>query len=145
VERLVAYGGEVAALVETVAPEAWDRLPASAVWSIGKDAEHLSEAADVHLWIVRRTLRLPAPARRPTMERSRLTTDLSPAAASELLRKRIDEGAALIGALTDDQLATPTRPPRAGDPPLGSTIERVRVHRDAIEAKLGRTGSLHPG
>ena len=116
-------------------------VPVPGVWSIGKEAEHLSEAAVYHLWIVRLTIGERLGSRRPTIERSRLTTDLSPEQAIALLLDRANEAATLVRALTDEQLDLPTRPPRAGDERLAATIERVlighyRVHLDAIAAKL---------
>jgi DinB family protein len=141
--RLDAAARDVAAVIEAIELADWDRVPGQGVWSVGKDAEHLTEAVVYHLWIVRKTVGLPVSAGRPAIERSRLTTDLSPAAAADLLRRRTDEGVQLIGDLSEEQLALPTRPPRAGKPPLAVTIERVlighyRVHRDAIESKLRR-------
>lgn len=140
-ELLHSAAAEVVSLLAAVPTDDWDRVPGPGVWSIGKDAEHLSEAAVFHQWIVRRTLGLAAPARRPAMERVRLKTELSPRAAAELLDRRTGESVDLILTLSDEDLGRPTRPQRAGNPPLAATIERVlvghyRVHREAIEAKL---------
>ena len=83
------------------------------MWSIGKDVEHVIEAAGYHQWIVRLTVGQKVPSRRPVLERKQLTTDLSPQEAIAILRSRTEEGAGLILGLTDEQLNLPTRPPRA--------------------------------
>ena len=132
-----------AAFIAVIAPtdlDRWKRIPAPGVWSVGKDAEHVIEATGYHEWIVRLTLGEAVPSRRPTLERSRLTTDLSPAQAVELLRRRTEEVSSLIRGLTDTQLDLPTRPPRARSETLAATIERVLIghvdaHRGQIEAK----------
>lgn len=126
-------------------PARWDRVPAPGVWSVGKDTEHLSEAAAYHQWIVRLSIGEKVASRRPSIERSRLTTTLSSREAVDLLRLRTDAGMGLVAGLTDDQLDLPTRPPRAGTPSLATTIRRVLIghyldHRGAIEAKLRAMG-----
>ena len=131
----------VVALVANVPPEHWSRVPGPGVWSVGKEAEHVAEAAFYHQWIVRMTIGQPVAAQRPRIERVHLTTDLSPRDAADLVLQRTDEGADLIRPLTDEQLALPTRPPRARDPSLAEIIDRVlighyRVHQAAIESKL---------
>ena len=119
------------------------------MWSIGKDAEHVIEAAGYHQWIVRLTIGQKVPSRRPVLERTQLTTDLSPQEAVALLRRRTEEGIELLLGLTDDQLNLPTRPPRARSQVLATTIELVLIghydtHRGDIEAK-SRTRSGAPG
>jgi uncharacterized damage-inducible protein DinB len=119
----------------------WGHVPGPGVWSIGKEVEHVAEGAAYHLWIVRLTIGRKVPSRRPALERDQLTTRLSPHEAVALLRERADEGARLVESLTDEQLALPTRPPRAKDQALAGTIERVMIghihtHRRQIESKL---------
>jgi hypothetical protein len=109
--------------------------------SIGKEAEHVAEAAAYHQWIVRLTIGQKVSSRRPALERGQLSTRLSPHGVAALLRERADEGAGLVESLTDEQLALPTRPPRAKDQALAGTIERVMIghwhtHRREIESKL---------
>lgn len=142
---LAARLGEAAAalirLVESVDAERWRLVPSPGTWSIGKEAEHVAEAAAYHQWIVRRTIGAKAPSRRPPIERAHMTTDVSPREAVELIRQRTGEGARLLADLTDAQLALPTRPPRAQGQVLAETIERVLIghydtHRAEIEAKL---------
>jgi hypothetical protein len=141
----------LAEILENVPPDRWMHVPGPGVWSVGKDAEHLSEAATYHQWIVRQTIGQQVASRRPPLERNELTTDLSPREAVGLLRQRTVESATLIRALTDDQLDLPTRPPRARAQNLAVTIERVlvghyRAHGDDIAAKLRRSeGSLKRG
>ena len=128
------------AVVAEIEPDRWGRVPGSGVWAIGKDAEHVVEAAGYHEWIIRLTIGDKV-SRRPILERSRLTSNLSPHEVVSLLRTRSGEGAALIRELREDQLTLPTKPPRAGAAPLAATIERVMIghygtHRAEIEAKL---------
>lgn len=57
------------------------------------------------------------------------------------LCQRTEEGAALTSSLSDEQLALPTRPPRAGAQVLADTIGLVLIghsdaHRRDIERKL---------
>ena len=131
-------------LLEGVPMDRWMHVPGPGVWSIGKEAEHILEAGVYHQWIVRLTIGERVGSRRPSIERSRLTTDLSPRAAADLLRQRTEEGASLIRDLSDQQLDLPTRPPRARDARLAATIEGVlighyRGHGDEIAAKLRDT------
>ena len=150
---LAARLGEAAvALISVIAhvePDWWRHIPAPGVWSIGKDAEHVIEAAGYHQWIVRLTIGEKVSSQRPFLERQQLTTELSPREAVVLLRRRTEEGAELIRGLTDEQLNLPTRPPRARSQVLAETIELVLIghydsHRGDIEAK-SRTRSGAPG
>jgi len=133
----------VAALIAVIAdiePERWRHVPAPGEWAIGKDAEHVIEAAGYHQWIVRLTIGQKVTSRKPVLERKQLTTDLSPAEAVELLRQRTEEGIDLIFGLTDEQLDLPTRPPRGRGQVLADTIEQVLIdhhdgHRGDIESK----------
>jgi hypothetical protein len=146
-------------VVRGVDPVRWTAVPAPGVWSVGKESEHVSEAAAYHLWIVRFTIGDEVSSARPSIERLRLTTDLSPAMAATRLRERMDAMIAVVERLTDASLELPTRPPRAGSPNLATTIERLAIghldiHRAAIMAKhqahrgmpsLPRDYSRHPG
>jgi uncharacterized damage-inducible protein DinB len=129
------------AVVEAVDAEDWARTSDPETWSIGREVVHVAEAAARHAWIVRHTIGQAPATARPAIERLEMTTALTPNEAIKLVRHRTDEAAVLIASLTDDQLAFPTRPTRAGAEPLGSTIARVlighyAVHRDEIENKL---------
>ena len=88
---LAARLDEAAAALIEVVPliemDRWRHIPAPGVWSIGKDAEHVIEAAGYHQWIVRLTVGQKVPSRRPVLERKQLTTDLSPEVAVSLLRR----------------------------------------------------------
>ena len=139
--RLEAASSALLVVLGAVPEAAWAGVPRPGTWSIGKEAEHVAEAATSHQWIVRLTIGEAVPSRRPTIERARLTTALSPADAIELIRQRTEEGVVLLRGLTDAQLDLPTRPPRARDERLAATIERVLIghydaHRRDIEAKL---------
>lgn len=142
--RLEAAGATLGTLVETIDPARWAVVPGPGVWSVGKDAAHVAEAAVMHQWMVRRTIGQRVPSRRPGIERRELTTRLSPGELGELIRVRTREGADLLRGLTDAQLELPTRPPRAGGRQLlAETIERVLIghyetHRAAIEGKLAQ-------
>jgi hypothetical protein len=140
----VAAEALIAVITETD-PDGWERIPAPGVWAIGKDAEHVIQATGYHEWIVRLTIGETVSSRRPILERSRLTTDLSPEQAVDLLRRRSEEVADLVLGLTDEQLDLPTRPPRARSQALSVTIERVLIghydaHRGQIEAKRQAVG-----
>lgn len=143
--RLDEAAAELIAVLARAEPGPWRHIPAPGVWSIGKDAEHVIEAAAYHQWIVRLTIGHKVPSRKPVLERSRLTTDLSPQGAAAALRRRSDEGIELILGLADEQLGLPTRPPRARGQVLAETIELVLIghydgHRDQIEAKVRAIG-----
>ena len=130
------------AVLERVGPERWTDVPGASIWSIGKDAEHVAEAAVYHQWIVRRTIGQKVSSRRPVLERQELTTAMTVPEAVDLIRRRTEEAAALIASLTDDQLAMPTIPPRARAQVLADTIELVLIghydgHRRDIDLKLG--------
>jgi hypothetical protein len=131
----------VVAVIQALPAERWLRIPAPGVWSIGKDVEHLAEAALYHHWIVRRTIGDRVPSRRPPIERAELTTRLSIGEAIDLLRERTRDGAELLLRLTDEQLGLPTRPARGPDERLAGTIQKVLIghyaaHLTEIEAKI---------
>jgi hypothetical protein len=132
---------ELIAVVEAIEPERWGHVPGPSIWSVGKDAEHVAEAAAYHQWIVRFTIGHEVLSHRPGIERRALTTRLTMREAVDLIRQRTVEGAALISSLTAKQLALPTRPHRAKAQILADTIGRVLVghydtHRRDIERKL---------
>ena len=140
-EDLEDASDAVIELLGDVPLDRWMHVPGPGVWSIGKDAEHLAEAAVYHQWIIRLTIGEPVSSRRPQLERAQLTTNLLPLDAVAFLRQRTDESATLIRALTDEQLDLPTRPPRSRDQSLAETIERVlighyRAHQEDITSKL---------
>jgi len=139
-DKLREAASAVIATIAQTAPEHWGLAPGPGVWSIGKDVEHVIEAAAYHQWIVRRTIGDRVSSRRPVLERARLTTELSPREAIHLVQARTEEGAALLMGLTDAQLDLPTVPPRARSQRLEATIESVLIahydaHRRDIEAK----------
>jgi uncharacterized damage-inducible protein DinB len=142
---LHAAAGALISVLQRIEPERWGRVPGSFVWSVGKDAAHVAEAAVYHQWIVRRTIGQKVSSRRPVIERQELTTTMTAQQVIDLIRERTAEGAALISSLSDEQLALPTRPPRARARALADTIVLVLIghydaHRREIERKLN-TGS----
>ena len=139
--ELQAAAAALVSVLERVEPERWAHIPGSSIWSIGKDAAHVAEASLYHQWIVRLTIGQKVSSRRPVIERQELTTTMTPQQAVDLIRRRTEESAALIATLSEEQLALPTRPPRARGQALADTIERVLVghydtHRRDIERKL---------
>jgi uncharacterized damage-inducible protein DinB len=140
-EQLWTAAAALIAVVEPIDDERWGHVPHPGVWSIGKDAAHVAEAAVYHQWIVRLTIGEVVSSRRPAIERNQMTTDRSPREAVELIRARTEEGARLLLDLTDAQLDLPRKPPRAKGQALAETIARVLIghydtHRAEIEAKL---------
>ena len=142
---LHAAAAALISVVQRIEPERWAHAPGSSVWSVGKDAAHVAEAAVYHQWIVRLTIGQKVSSRRPVIERQELTTTMTTQQAADLILRRTKEGAALIASLSDEQLALPTRPARARAQVLAATIELVLIghydtHRRSIERKL-RDGS----
>ena len=140
-QRLREAAAHLIVLVEPIDDRYWRHVAKPGVWSIGKDAEHVAEAALYHQWIVRLSIGQKVSSRRPAMERNEMTTRLSPRDVVDLLHQRTDDGVRLLTGLTDAQLRLPTRPPRARAAMLEGTIERVLighydVHRADIAAKL---------
>ena len=139
--RLDDAAAALIAVIADIEPDRWQHVAGPGVWAIGKDAEHVIEAAGYHQWIIRLTIGQKVSSRRPVLERKQLTTDLSPQEVVALLRRRTDEGTELILGLTDEQLNLPTKPPRARSQVLADTIELVLIghhdgHRGDIEAKI---------
>jgi uncharacterized damage-inducible protein DinB len=140
VEQLRDAADGLIALVAHIEPERWTYVPSAGVWSPGKDAEHVADAAAYHLWMVRLTLGQKVPPRTP-IERARMTAQLAQRDVVDLIRRRTDEIASLVGELTDQQLDLRPRPPRARLHTLAELVERVlighyRVHTTDIAAKL---------
>jgi len=138
---LHAAAAALISVLERIEPERWTHVPSSSVWSVGKDAAHVAEAAVYHQWIVRLTIGEKVSSRRPVMERRELTTAMTVEQAVALIRQRTEEGQALISSLSDGLLALPTRPPRARGEVLADTIACVLIghydaHRRDIERKL---------
>jgi uncharacterized damage-inducible protein DinB len=149
VARLQDAAGRLISVVEAIEDHWWDLVPEPGVWSLGKEVEHVAEAAVYHQWIVQLTIGEKLSSRRPAIERVKLTSDLSPPEAVTLVRQRTDEGVQLLASLTDEQLDLVTTPPRAPGQRLAETIERVLIgHYDAhhghIATKLQAARSTPP-
>ena len=139
--RLEEAAARLIGVIESIDDDRWLLVAQPDEWSISKDVEHVAEAASYHQWIVRLTIGDTVPKRKPVLERKRMTSEMSPAHAIEVLLQRTDEGLRLLRDLTDDQLDLETRPPRANGQMLAETIELVLIghydgHRADIEAKL---------
>jgi uncharacterized damage-inducible protein DinB len=138
---LHAVAAALISILEPIEPERWTHVPGRSVWSVGKDAAHVAEAAVYHQWIVRGTIGQVVSSRRPGIERQEVTTTMTAQQAVDLIRRRTEESAALISSLSDEQLALPTRPHRARAQALADTIELVLIghydsHSRGIERKL---------
>ena len=139
--RLERAAADLIGVIKGIDEADWRRTPDLGVWSVSKDAEHVAEATVFHQWIVRLTIGEKVSSRRPKIERSLMTSDLSPNEMVALIGERTDDGVRLIRSLTDEQLDLVTRPPRARNQRLAETIEAVLIdhydgHRRDIEAKL---------
>lgn len=118
-------------------------------WLIGREMEHVAEAAAYHRWIVRLSIGEKVGSRRPILERKELLPRATRDEVGERIRQETDESATLIRSLSDQQLDLPTRPPRARDRHLAETIERVLighydVHRLEIARKLQAADETQP-
>lgn len=91
--------------LERIEPERWSQVPAPSVWSVGKDAAHVAEAAVYHQWIVRLTIGQKVSSRRPAIERTELITTMTAKEAVHLIRQHTEEGVALVSSLSDEELA----------------------------------------
>jgi hypothetical protein len=140
VEQLRDAAAELIALVAHIDPEHWVHVPKTGVWSPGKDAEHVADGAAYHEWMVRLTIGQKVPSR-PAIERTRMTAQLSQPEVVDVLRRRTEVIANLLGELTDQQMDLRPRPPRARLHTLAELIEGVlighyRAHTEDIVAKL---------
>ena len=141
VARLREAEARLLAVIEPIGEARWNHVPAPDVWSIGKDADHVADASIYHQWIVRTTIGEKVGSRRSPIERTEMTSSMSPAECIEQIRRRTADGVRLIGELTDEQLDFVTRPPRARGQRLAETIDSVLIghydgHRQSIEEKL---------
>jgi uncharacterized damage-inducible protein DinB len=139
--RLEDASARLIGVIETIEDGMWRRTPRPDVWSVSKDVEHVIEASGYHQWIIRLTIGDEVPKRKPVLERKRMASEMPRSQAIDELRRRTDEGAALLRRLTDDQLDLVTQPPRARGQRLAETIDQVLIdHHDGhladIEAKL---------
>ena len=134
----------IISVLERIDGPNWLRVPQPGVWSPSKDAEHVADGNVLHQWVVRLTIGQAKASGRPGIERAQLTSSRSPAAVIELVRRTLDDAAALVRSLTDAQLDLQTKPPKTGSPTLAQTIDALMIrhvehHRREIETKLERT------
>ena len=135
-----ATAAALIAVVERMQPEWWTQLRKPGEWSPGKDAEHVADAAAMHLWHVCRALGMHQPGP-PVVERARLTPVRSQAEVVVLLHTRAEDGARLIERLTDAQLDLAAKPARRSPKTVAELVARPLIshfatHRHAIELKL---------
>src|SRR5579859_1608770 len=73
----------------------WARVPEAGVWSAGKDAEHVSQGALYHQWLVRTAALGETLERGPGTQRDVMTSLLARADVLSLLHQRSEEIARL--------------------------------------------------
>lgn len=148
-ERATALANRVreacAALVHTVnqVDDAhWGRVVEAGVWSPGKDAEHVTQGALYHQWIVRRAALGDTSDRPVGTERDVMLAVASKSEVLDTLRQRADQSARLVESLSDAQLDL-AAPPMGDGPPRtvqqmieGQMIRHYHEHRENIEAKV---------
>ena len=98
--RLQAAADALVAVMEPIDDDHWHRVPDSGTWSIGREAEHVAEAAGYHQWIVRLTIGERVSSRRPALERKQMTSALSHRQAASLIRQRVEDGVRLRWTFT---------------------------------------------
>jgi hypothetical protein len=148
-ERAAALAGQVraacAALIEAVGrvdDAHWARVVEEGVWSPGKDAEHVTQGAVYHQWIVRRAALGDTSDRPVGTARDILVAVLTKGEVLDALQQRADQSARLVESLSDAQLEL-AAPPMGDGPPRtvqqmieGQMIRHYHEHRENIEAKL---------
>jgi DinB superfamily len=139
VEQLRTAADAFIAFIDQIPADRWSRVDVPDVWSPAKDAEHVAEGNALHQWVVRAALR-QQPEQRPVLDRARMTAQAAQREVVALLRERTRESIRLIGALTDEQLRLPCRPPRT----VEEFVKRVLIghygtHHAEIERKLRRS------
>src|SRR5258708_14144331 len=94
-----------AALIRTVGQidvEHWSRVPEDGVWSAGKDAEHISQGAIYHQWLVRTAGLGGTLERGAGTPRDVMTARFSKDHVLAVLHQRPGENAPLGERLSDD-------------------------------------------
>jgi hypothetical protein len=134
-----------AALVRTVIQVGdahWSRVPEDGVWSAGKDAEHVTQGAMYHQWLIRTAGLGETLERGKGTQRDLMTSVLSKEDVLSGLHQRTEETAQLVQSLSDEQLAR-SAPPFGDGPPRtvdqmieGQVIRHYREHQYNIQVKL---------
>jgi hypothetical protein len=149
-ERATALARQVreaaAELIQTVRQvddTYWERVDEEGVWSPGKDAEHVTQGAAYHQWLVRTSALGETSERTARTERDIMVAVLSRAEVLDLLQQRTDQSALLVESLSDEQLQLPAPTLGPDGPPRtvaqmieGQMIRHYHEHRENIEAKL---------
>ena len=135
VEQLRDASEALIAVIERIEPERWVHVPAAGVWSPSKDAEHVAEGAAYHQWIVRLSLGQRVGAR-PGIERGLVIAQRSQREVVDLPRRTTEEGALLVGGLSDQQLDLPAPATSSA----AASLALTRVQMAGQEGKLGSVG-----
>jgi hypothetical protein len=142
-----------AALSDTVAAvddSHWELVPGEGVWSAGKDAEHVSQGALYHQWLVRTAALGENSERRGATQRDVMTSQLTRSDVLAELQQCTQQCAHLVESLSDAQLDLPAPPlasdglPRTvADMIDGQMIRHFREHQWNIHTKV-RGASARP-
>jgi hypothetical protein len=149
-ERATALANQVreagAALIQNVGQvddAHWGRVVEEGVWSPGKDAEHVTQGAAYHQWLVRTSALGDTSARSASTQRDIMVALLSKSEVLDALQQRTDQSASLVASLSDAQLELPAPtmgpdgPPRTVQQMIeGQMIRHYHEHRENIKAKL---------
>jgi DinB superfamily len=129
--------------VRQVDDAAWTRVAEDGVWSPGKDAEHVTQGAAYHQWLVRTTALGDTSPRSASTRRDIMVAVMPKDDILRLLEQRTEQSALLVESLSDEQLRMPAPtfgpdgPPRTVDQMIkGQMIRHYHEHRENIEAKL---------
>jgi kynurenine formamidase len=149
-ERVREASASLAQTVAAVDDTHWAQVPRDGVWSPGKDAEHVSQGALYHQWLVRTAALGEKLERRGTTQRDVMTAELTPREVLAGLQQSAEESARLVETLSDAQLDLPA-PPLASDglPRTvaqmieGQMIRHYHEHQWNIHTKL-RGDSARP-
>ena len=135
-------GARLIQAVRQVDDAAWARVTEDGVWSPGKDAEHVTQGAAYHQWLVRTTALGDTSERTAGTQRDIKGAVLTKDDGLDALHQRTEQSAQLVASLSDAQLRLPAPtlgpdgPPRNVDQMIeGQMIRHYHEHRENIEGK----------
>lgn len=141
--RVREAGAALIQAVRQVDDAHWARVVEDGVWSPGKDAEHVTQGAAYHQWLVRTSALGETSERTAGTQRDIMVALLPQREVLDALQQRTEQSALLVASLSDDQLELPAPPLGADGPPRtveqlidGQMIRHYHEHRENIEAKL---------
>jgi kynurenine formamidase len=120
----------------------WARVPAEGVWSAGKDAEHVSQGARYHQWLVRTTVLGDTSENRGRTQRDVMTAELDRSEVLAVLQQCTEDSARLVESLSDAQLDLAAPPASDGQPRTvaqmieGQMTRHYREHEWNIHTKV---------